>query len=247
MLSKGFFHYVLWWSFSWQSFVTKFQDEVSRRSFATKFCDEVSRRSFATKFHDEVSWQSFVLKFFFDLKCLNVLTETAACVFWLSRHAACCGNRPSIKQIIYHENNIRNLFSICLLNDIESNSFWRNLIIPVPNISTVFYSSSWSLNHFFLTVGQNNFQNKIPFIIEKFRRNEIKYVHTDFSFFPTYIALCKRHCKIKNCLHQFMLKLQYWGKLCRVRRGRDQTADFLRPNVAVSKGLLYKFWGVPNT
>ena len=123
---------------------TMFCDEVFRdkflwRIFATMLCDEVSRRSFATKFHDEVSWQSFVLKIFFDLKCLNVLTETAACVFWLSRHAACCGNRPSIKQIIYHENNIRNLFSICLLNDIESNSFWRNLISPVPNISTVFF------------------------------------------------------------------------------------------------------------
>ena len=94
---------------------------------------------------------------------------------------------------------------LCKLN-ISINTFW-GVCCVAPTIFSIFWPSasnfkifSWSLEHFFLKVGQNNFGNKIPFIV---RDLKCLYLKRFYISFP--IISCLTWTKSSALLHIFAI------------------------------------------
>ena len=86
---------------------------------------------------------------------------------------------------------------------INCSSDLKKFAISQPSASN-FKSLSWSLEHFFLTVGQNNFGNKIPF------------AHFVRKFFWIDVKICiwqiwsKLTVKVISCLVHYYLRIPVW-------------------------------------
>ena len=118
------------------------------------------------------------------------------------------------------------------------------MISKISAFASSFKSFSWSLEQFFLTVGQNNFGNKIP--VSYLSCWWDKYIFFDgASSFPETTNRC-RWCNSRSCDFQCTIfwKCRYnglWFDTCNEKQGFELNQTYYRPPRFEKKNLRHYY------